>query len=78
MSRAPAAMLLSMRSDTASGREYPVALRDSMRATGTGCYQIKVGWHSPRVLAFPDRRCSSLKQPRGEQQILDPLPQGPP
>ncbi len=36
MFRAPAVMLLSMRSHTASGREYPVALSDSIRTSALG------------------------------------------
>ena len=60
MSRAPTAMLLSMRSDTASGREYPVLPDQSRLAL-------------PRVLAFLDRRCSSLKQPGSEQRALGRL-----
>ena len=41
------------------------------------------GWRPPLVSGHQlrqfraGRRCSSLKQPGGEQQILDPLPQGP-
>ena len=38
---APAEMLLSIRSDTASGREYPVALRDSMRVSARGATRSK-------------------------------------
>ena len=47
MSRAPAVMLLSMRSDTASGSEYPVALRDSMRASARGASRSKSAGTAP-------------------------------
>ena len=43
----PAVMLLSMMSDTASGREYPVALRDSCRG------------HRNRALVSPHPNCGT-------------------
>ena len=47
MFRPPAVMLLSMMSDTASGREYPVALRDSMRASARGATRSKRAGTNP-------------------------------